>query len=88
MRGCHQAVKLAWATSYPLLVFPDLFDEMVKAARQPVSTGENQGRPALKSSGADLRFEDIHSVSRGSILFQPGGVLAALPKRNSWQPHR
>ena len=32
--AANQAVKLAWATSYPLLVFPRLFDEMVKAVRE------------------------------------------------------
>ena len=32
--AANQAVKLAWATSYPLLVFPCLFDEMVRAVRE------------------------------------------------------
>src|SRR5882724_3446071 len=32
--AANQAAELAWATAYPLLVFPHLFDEMVKAVRE------------------------------------------------------
>jgi len=60
--AANQAAELAWATSQPLLVYPCLFDEMVIAVREQMS----DARSPLTSLDADLRFEDIHSVSRGS----------------------
>ena len=70
----NQAVKLAWAASHPLLVYPCLFDEMVKAARQQFQQEKIRDAHPLRSSDADLRFEDIHSVSRGSDPISTGGV--------------
>ena len=32
--AANQAAELAWATSHPLLVYPCLFEEMVKAVRE------------------------------------------------------
>jgi len=87
--AANQAVKLAWATSYPLLVFPHLFDEMVKVVRGRFQHEQiSDAQSSLTSLDADLRFEGIHSVSLGSDLISTGVSLAALPKRNSWQPHR
>ena len=63
----NQAAELAWATSYPLLVFPHLFDEMVTAVRERLQQEQiSNAQSSLTSLDADLRFEDIHSVSRGS----------------------
>src|SRR6266404_846134 len=65
--AANQAAELAWATSYPLLVFPHLFDEMVKAVRERFQQEQiSDGQSSLTSSDADLRFEDIHSVPRWS----------------------
>jgi len=60
---------------------------MVKAARQQFQQEKIRDAQRLVS-GADLRFEDIHSVfSRVRSYFNRGGVSGRLPKRNSWQPH-
>jgi len=34
--AANQAAELAWATHYPLLVFPCLFEEMANAGSRPV----------------------------------------------------
>jgi hypothetical protein len=34
LRAANDAAALAWVTRYPLLVFPVLFDEMARTARQ------------------------------------------------------
>ena len=70
--AANQAVKLAWAASHPLLVYPCLFDEIVKAARQQFQQEKIRNAHPLMSSDADLRFEDIHSVSRGSDPISTG----------------
>src|SRR2546427_3623020 len=60
--AANQAVKLAWATSYPLLAFPCLFDEMVKAVRERFPQEQvSDGQSSLTSLDADLRFEGIPS---------------------------
>ena len=65
--AANQAAELAWATSYPLLVFPHLFDEMIKAVRERFQQEQiSDGQLSLTSLNTDLRFEDIHSVSRAS----------------------
>ena len=66
--AAHQAAQLAWATSHPLLVFPHLFEEMVKAVREAQFQQEQIGDTCFShtSLDADLRFEDVHSVSRRS----------------------
>jgi hypothetical protein len=65
--AANQAADLAWATSHPLLVFPHLFDEMVTAVRERFQQDQISDAPSLLMSlDADLRFEGIHSVSRGS----------------------
>jgi len=66
-RAANQAAKLAWATSHPLLVFPHLFDEMVEADRERSQQEQiSDAQSSFISLDADLRFEGIHSVSRGS----------------------
>ena len=58
--AANQAAELAWATSYPLLVFPVLFDEMVNAVRarfQQEQISDTQSSltsvgPVLKLGGA------------------------------------
>jgi len=65
--AANQAAELAWATSYPLLVFPRLFDEMIKAVRERFQQEQiSDGQLSLTSLDTDLRFEDIPSVSRAS----------------------
>ena len=58
------------------LVYPCLFDEMLKAVQdrfQQVQMSDAQS--SLTSLDADLRFEGIHSVSRGSDPTSTVGVL-------------
>ena len=71
--AANQAAELAWATSHPLLVFPHLFDEMVNAVRGRFQL-EQMSVPQFShaSSDADLRFEDIHSISRRSDPISTG----------------
>jgi hypothetical protein len=65
--AANQAADLAWATANPLLVFPCLFDEMVKAVRKGFQQDQiSDAQSRLTSLRVDLRFEDIHCVSRGS----------------------
>jgi len=65
--AANQAAEVAWATPCPLLVFPCLFDEMVKAVRERYQQEQiSDAQFPLTSLDADLRFEHIHSVSRGS----------------------
>jgi hypothetical protein len=74
--AANQAAELAWANSYPLLVFPCLFDEMIKAVRGRFQHEQiSDAQSSLASLDADLRFESIHSVSRGSDLTSTGGCL-------------
>jgi len=72
----NQAAELAWDTSYPLLVFPHLFDEMVKAVRERFQQEQfSDSQSSLTSLEADLRFEDIHPfptidlISTGSFFW-------------------
>ena len=78
--AANQAADLAWATSHPLLVFPHLFDEMVKAVRDRFQQEQiippARDQPSLTSLDADLRFEGIHSVSRGSDPISAGGGVS------------
>jgi hypothetical protein len=37
-RAANEAAALAWVTPYPLLVFPGLFEEKIRAARLPVES--------------------------------------------------
>ena len=75
--AANQAVELAWATSYPLLVFPHLFEEMVKAVRERFQQEQiSDAQSSLTSLDADLRFEGIHSVSRGSDPISTGGGVS------------
>ena len=75
--AANQAVELAWATSYPLLVFPHLFDEMVTAVRERFQQEQiSDAQSSLTSLDADLRFEGIHSVSRGSDPISTGGGVS------------
>src|SRR5258705_13642281 len=90
--AANQAAELAWATSYPLLLFPHLFDEMVKAIREPFQQEQiSDAQFSLTSLDADLRFEGIHSVCRGSDLTSTEGCLwppdpnAAPGKRTAGQ---
>jgi len=77
--AANQAAELAWATSHPLLVFPHLFEEMVIAVRERSQQEQiSQAQSSLTSLDADLRFESIHSVSRGPD--QPGGLSGRLTK--------
>lgn len=64
--AANQAVALAWDTSYPLLVFPLLFEEMVKTIRA-LSEHERiiNANASHGSRFADLRFHRIHRVSPG-----------------------
>jgi hypothetical protein len=64
--AANRATELAWATSHQLLVFPGLFDEMAKAVREGFQQEQISDAPSwLTFLHVDLRFEDIHSVSRG-----------------------
>jgi len=79
--AANQAAELAWATSYPLLVFPHLFDEMVKAVRERFQQEQISGAQSpLTSLDADLRFEAFIPSPAGLISFQPGGCL--------WPPYQ
>ena len=79
--AANQAAELAWATSYPLLVFPFLFDEMVMAARERFQQEQiSSAQSSLTSLDVDLRFEDIHSVSRASGPISTGSVSGRLTK--------
>jgi hypothetical protein len=63
--AANQAAELAWTTSNPLLVYPCLFDEMVKAVRRRFQQKQvSDAKSLLMSLNTDLQFEDIHSVSR------------------------
>jgi len=79
--AANQAAELAWATSNPLLVYPCLFDEMVMAVRERFQREQiSVAHSSFASLDTDLRFEDIHSVSRGSDHISTWGVfLAAWP---------
>ena len=82
--AANQAADLAWATSHPLLVFPHLFDEMVLAGRERFQREQiiPQARDqfSLTSLDADLRFEGIRFVSRGSYPISTG--------RRLWSPYQ
>lgn len=61
--AANQAAELAWATAHPLLVFPCLFDEMVKAVRKGFQQEQiTEANPWFSSLSVDFRFEDIHPV--------------------------
>jgi hypothetical protein len=75
--AANQAAELAWATSCPLLVFPHLFDEMVKAVRERFQQEQiSDARFSLTFPLADLRFEGVHSISRGSDRISTGGGVS------------
>jgi len=75
--AANQAAELAWATSNPLLVYPSLFDEMVTAVRERFQQEQiSDAQSSLTSLDADLRFEGIHSVSRGSDPISTGGGVS------------
>ncbi len=79
--AANQAAELAWATSNPLLVYPCLFDEMVLAVRERFQQEQiSDAQSSLTSLDADLRFEDIHSVSHGSDRISTGRCL--------WPPYQ
>jgi len=72
--AANQAAELAWATCYPVLVCPSLVDEMVTAVRERFQQEQiSDAQSSLMSLDADLRFEGIHSVSRGSDPISTGG---------------
>jgi len=75
--AANQAAELAWATSNPLLVYPSLFDEMVTAVRERFQQEQiSDAQSSLTSLDADLRFEGIHSISRGSDPISTGGAVS------------
>ena len=79
--AANQAAELAWATSNPLLVYPSLFDEMVLVVRERFQQEQiSDAQSSLTSLDADLRFEDIHSVSRESDPISTGRCL--------WPPYQ
>lgn len=79
--AANQAMNLAWATSYPLLVFPCLFDEMVEAVRERFPQEQvSDGQSSLTTLDADLRFEGIPFVSRVPEFTSTGGCL--------WPPYQ
>jgi len=79
--AANQAAELAWATSNPLLVYPCLFDEMVMAVRERFEHEQiSDGQSSLTSLDADLRFEDILSVSRSSGHISTGSVPGPFTK--------
>ncbi len=79
--AANQAAELAWATSQPFLVYPCLFDELVNEVRERFQQEQiSEAQSSLTSLDADLRFEDIHSISRGSDHISTWRVsLAACP---------
>jgi len=81
--AANQAAELAWATSNPLLVYPSLFDEMVLAVRGRFQQEQiSDGQSSLTSLDTDLRFEDIHSVSRWSDRIFINDRLPQLKNEN------
>ncbi|SPE44750.1 hypothetical protein SBA7_500005 [Candidatus Sulfotelmatobacter sp. SbA7] len=82
--AANQAADLAGATSHPLLVFPHLFDEMVTAVRERFQPDQiipqARDHSSLATLDADLRFEGIHSVARGSDPISTGRCL--------WSPYQ
>jgi len=79
--AANQAAELAWATSNPLLVYPCLFDDMVLAVRERFQQEQiSDAQSPLTSLDADLRFEDIHSVSRASGPITTGSVSGRFTK--------
>ncbi len=66
--AANQAADLAWVTAYPLLVFPCLFDEMVKAVRKGFQQEQiSDAQSRLTSLRVDLRFESFRSVPAGLL---------------------
>lgn len=47
-RAANEAASLAWASAYPLLVFPGLFEEKSAQARRQFSRQENIRRRSLR----------------------------------------
>jgi len=79
--AANQAADLARATSHPLLVFPHLFDEMVTAVRERLQQEQiGNAQFSRTSLDADLRFESICFVSRGSDPISTGSLL--------WPPYQ
>ena len=75
--AANQAAALAWTTSQPLLVYPCLFGEMVKVVREQFQQEQiSDAQPLLTTLDVDLRFEDIHSVSRESYPISTGGGVS------------
>jgi len=86
--AANQAAELAWATSNPLLVYPCLFDDMVLAVRERFQQEQiSDGQSSLISLDADLRFEDIHSVSRWSDPIFISDRLPHLKNENCSRGH-
>jgi len=86
--AANQAAELAWATSNPLLVYPSLFDEMVLAVRGRFQQEQiSDGQSSLTSLDGDLRFEDIHSVSRWSDPIFMNDRLPHLKNENCSRGH-
>ena len=76
-RAANQAAERAWATCYPVLVYPCLFDEMVKAVRERFQQEQISDTQFSRTSpDADLRFEGVHSISRGSDPISTGGGVS------------
>jgi hypothetical protein len=77
--AANQAAALAWGTSYPLLVFPLLLEEMVNTVRA-LSEQERitDAQPSHASWFADLRFDRIHRVVHGCSQSIRGGVSGLI----------
>ncbi len=79
--AANQAAEQAWATSYPLLVFPCLFEAMVQIVQEQFQQAQtSDAQFSLASLDADLRLEGIRSVSRGSDPISTWGCL--------WPPYQ
>ena len=65
-RAAQDAAALAWATAYPLLVFPTLFEEMANAARQYAERQARLLRLSDPSDPSDLPYN--RSNRRSSFL--------------------
>jgi len=74
--AANQAADLAWATAHPLLVFPCLLDEMVKAVREGFQQEQiSDAQSWLSSLYVELRFENFRSVPASLLKPRSKSIL-------------
>lgn len=73
--AANQAAELAWATDFPLLVFPGLFEELIRAVRMQVQP--EAGWPAQTTAESVPADAVPGFAAAAPVSDQPGAFSAA-----------